>query len=141
MGGRDDFGGGLRDGLRGAWNRLIARGRVRGVKVWRGRRRCDRGGAGRGGGYGVGRDATGSGRSARAGRIVSECWKIGSGWKPAAPGIREAHEEAAGVDGGFALAAAEFEALEVLADGDVGFVVGVVVEGGDGGRDDFVEVG
>jgi hypothetical protein len=45
------------------------------------------------------------------------------------------------VDGGFALAAAEFEALEVLADGDVGFVVGVVVEGGDGGRDDFVEVG
>jgi len=43
------------------------------------------------------------------------------------------------VVGGFALAAAGFEALEVAADGDVGLVVGVGFEGGDGGGDGFVD--
>lgn len=41
--------------------------------------------------------------------------------------------------GGFALAAAGFEAFEVPADGDVGLIVGVGLEGGDGGGDGLVD--
>jgi hypothetical protein len=53
--------------------------------------------------------------------------------------VGEAEEGAGRAVDGFALAAAEFEALEVVADGGVGLIVGVGFEGGDGGGDGLVD--